>query len=192
MKAVTSHPSDSSEVEALEVVHHHPGRLRVRAVALRDDDVVAARVRAAMEGRPGVTRVFHQRRTGSILVEYEPGMAEPEGILTQLALAAGLALPAPAARPSVATSARFAIDATRELNAIAYELSGWRADLRTIVPAGLAAIAAYSFVKKKDRLPRWDNLLYWSYNVFVGLHQEEIRRSAHIAAATETAPPMEQ
>ena len=24
------------------------------------------------------------------------------------------------------------------------------------------------------RLPRWDNLLYWSYNIFVSLHRREI------------------
>jgi hypothetical protein len=68
-----------------------------------------------------------------------------------------------------------AIGVARELNAISMELTGSRADLRVIVPTAIAALGAYSFVYGKEpRLPRWDNLLYWSYNLFATLHRREI------------------
>jgi hypothetical protein len=71
------------------------------------------------------------------------------------------------------------------LNAVAFELTGWRADLRSLVPAALAGAAAYSFVYGKGpRLPRWDNLLYWSYSIFSALHSKEIERKASAAPAT--------
>ena len=35
---------------------------------------------------------------------------------------------------------------------VAYELTGWRADLRTIVPAALAGAAAFSFAFGKGRV----------------------------------------
>jgi hypothetical protein len=38
----------------------------------------------------------------------------------------------------------------------------------------MTAFAAVSFVVKKDRLPRWDNLAYWAYSIFVSLHPSEI------------------
>jgi Heavy metal associated domain 2 len=160
--------------EPLELVHHHPGRLRLRSEAFRGA-VAVDEVRSALE-IPGITRVSHSDRTGSLLIEYQPGLADAEVIIAAIVAAAGLDPPAEdvnAARrrePAVA-----AVDAARELNEIVYELTGYRAELRTLVPIGLSALAAYSFVYHKDaRLPRWDNLLYWSYNIFSQLHRREI------------------
>jgi hypothetical protein len=168
----------------------------VRADALRasgkeEDETadaldLARRIRDAMERLAGITRTAHNARTGSLLVEYEPGLVEPDAIVLLVAETAGLASPFdPAAqRFKGAPPSEIAIETVRELNAIVYELTGWRADLRAIVPASLAALGAYSFVvKKDDRLPRWDNLLYWSYNIFTQLHQREIRRKSEIAHA---------
>ncbi len=163
--------------EALELVHHHPGRLRARAEAFRTaGDPAVSRVRERLEAIPGVTRFQHNPRTGSVLVEYQPGLVEPDAVLAAMADSAGIDRFREGQGPRVRAPALIAIDAARELNAIAYELTGWRADLRSMVPASLAALAAYSFANHKDeRLPRWDNLLYWSYNIFLSLHQREIR-----------------
>jgi hypothetical protein len=162
--------------EVLELVHHHPGRLRVRADAFARGSAVVDRVREAVEAQPGVTRFSHNARTGTLLVEYQPGLAEPDDLLERIADSAGLERPGKdAIRALGRTPALIAVEAARELNAITAELTGSRADLRAIVPAALAAFSAYSFVVQKDsRLPRWDNLLYWSYNVFFSLHRREI------------------
>ena len=178
-EAASSPPAPASR-ESLELVHHHPGRLRVRAEAFRGADVAAAAVRQALESMPGVIRFAHNERTGSVLVEYQPGLAEPDQVLARIADAAGL--PRWSAEHDALARRRqpaiVAIDAARELNAITYELTGWRADLRSVIPAGLAALAAYSFVYgKEDRLPRWDNLLYWSYTFFRDVHVRDIGRS---------------
>jgi hypothetical protein len=199
------------EREALQLVHHHPGRVRVRALAFqvrdrapagKDDagagsagagalaESVVARVRTAVEAIPGITRFAHNGRTGSLLVEYQPGLTEPDFLLAHIADAAGIARYRADATHRPSSPGLLAVDAARELNAIAYELTGWRADLRSVIPAGLAAFAAYSFaVGKEDRLPRWDNLLYWSYNVFVSLHRREIDETREVGggvAARET------
>jgi hypothetical protein len=181
--------------EQLTLVHHHPGRLRVRAQAFRlrphegdrrpavEEDLAAEasldhdpvdRVRAALDAEPGIAAFVHNARTGSILVEYEPGLADSETILSRIADAADLEMPSDEAPPPK-KPALVAIDAAREVNAIVADLTGQQADLRSLVPLGMAALAAYSFVYHKDaRLPRWDNLLYWSYNVFSQLHRREI------------------
>lgn len=162
--------------EPLELVHHHPGRLRLRAEALRADEA-GERVKAALLALPGITAIAHKTRTGSVLIEYQPGLVDVEELVARVAEAAGLALPLDEHDPRAKRSspALVAIGAARELNAVVHELTGYRAELRTLVPAAMAAAAAYSFAtKKEDRLPRWDNLLYWSYNIFTQLHRREI------------------
>jgi hypothetical protein len=168
--------------EILQLIHHHPGRLRVRAAAFREGDA-ADRARAALEALPGIAQVTHSARTGSLLVEYQPGLADPEAILARVAGAAGLDLPSEEERARKREPALVAIDATRELNEIVHEVTGYRADLRSIVPLGMAALAGYSLLKHEEsKLPRWDNLLYWSYNIFTQLHRREIDAAAARAA----------
>jgi hypothetical protein len=172
--------------EALQLVHHHPGRLRVRAAAFRAVEGPVGRVRDVLEAFPGVTRFSHRMRTGSLLIEYEPGLAEPDAILARIADVAGISR-AEAGAVDRRDPGLFAIDAAREVNAIVHELTGFRADLRAMIPAGLAATAAYAFVQQKGkRLPRWDNLLYWSYNVFVSLYRREVDGSTHPAPPAGT------
>jgi hypothetical protein len=169
--------------EALALIHHHPGRLRVRADAFRrrdgaDPDAVV-RARTALDALPGVAQVVHNGRTGSLLIEYEPGLAQPEAILRRITDAAGLDMPPDGPRPQGREPAIVAIDSARELNELFAEVTGYRADLRGLLPAGMAALAVYSFAFGKDaRLPRWDNLLYWSYNIFSQLHRREIEGSS--------------
>ena len=91
----------------------------------------------------------------------------------------------PRAAKPIARPAGALIEGTRELNAIAHDHTGGRVDLRSIVPAALAGAAAYSFAfGKGPRLPRWDNLLWWSYSVFASLHAREISKDG----GTESLP----
>jgi hypothetical protein len=188
----TTAPAPASEPpgsrEPLALIHHHPGRLRVRAESFRDGDAVDP-VRAALDMEPGITAVSHNPRTGSLLVEYQPGHAHVEAILARIAGAAGLDMPADDDRPRGKEPALVAIDAARELNDLVHEVTGYRTDLRSIVPVGMAALAAYSFAMHGDaRLPRWDNLLYWSYNIFSQLHRREIDGPSVEGAARASRP----
>lgn len=168
--------------EPLELVHHHPGRVRLRAMSLVGETAVAERIRHALEGRPGIRRCVHNTRTGSLLVEYEPALADADSIVAAVAHASGLGEPLSPreARARRRSPARVTIDVAREIDAIAFELTGWRTDLRFLAPVGLAAAAAFSFARNKPdgRLPRWDTLLWWSYNVFTSLHHDEIDAAA--------------
>jgi hypothetical protein len=191
-------PRPSSR-EPLTLVHHHPGRLRLRADAFRATDATPPtsgegpgqggdppqgtpqpspfdRVRAALDAEPGIVAVTHNARTGSILVEYQPGLTDSETILSLVAQAAGLDMPSEESLPGK-KPALIAIDAAREVNELVSDLTGQKTDLRSLVPMGMAALAAYSFAySAHKRMPRWDNLLYWSYNIFSQLHRREIER----------------
>jgi len=175
----------------LDLVHHHPGRLRVRADAFRDDAELAGVIRAALEGMPGILRVAHNAQTGSLLVEYEAGHAEPDAIVERIAEAAGLVSPFDPSRMTAPRGpAHRLIDGVRGLNDVAREISGGQADLRVAVPATLAGLAAASFVfdKNPPRWPRWDNLLYWSYQIFMQLHAREIASANDSSVAVPAVP----
>jgi hypothetical protein len=173
---VTASGGDGAEPEHLELAHHHPGRLRVRANALIDALEVVQQVRESLDAVPGILSVRYTAQTGSLLVEYEPGHADADEIILRIAEAASLAPPLDEAalRERRARPALIAIGATRELNRLTEDVTGGRADLRAIVPAALAGLAIYSFIEEKDRMPRWDNLLYWGFNIFTMLHRREI------------------
>ncbi len=170
--------NDAPPHEVLELVHHHPGRLRVRSEAFEDESPRAKAALEALRAVTGVGNVVYNPRTGSVLVEYDPALAEPDAIVEQIAVVAKLVSPFdPRAQRRPVQPANVLIDGARDLTAVAFELTGWRADLRSIVPAALAGAAAFSFMfGKGPRLPRWDNLLYWSYSIFSALHHKEIAR----------------
>lgn len=177
----------------LELVHHHPGRLRVRAEAFRLRPEVVLRVRDAIGALPGITRFSPGQRTGSLLVEYQPGQVEPDDVLQLIADAADMQWLGEGTVRARRQPGLVAVGVAKELNQITMELTGARADLRVLVPTALAALAGYSFAYGKEpRLPRWDNLLYWSYNIFASLHRREIEgdlpkrpRAVHVAVDGE-------
>jgi len=183
--------------EPLELVHHHPGRLRLRADALIGGPgglgaAVVERVRQTLESLPGVRAVHHSARTGSLLVEYSPGLVDANMIVSRIASAAGLGLPLSPreARRHRRSPAHTAIDIAREANALTYELTGWRSDLRFLAPVALAGAAAFSLFRNKpnSRLPKWDTLLWYSYNAFTALHASEIAESASDTSLAREPP----
>jgi hypothetical protein len=173
---VTRDGEGAVEREHLELAHHHPGRLRVRADALIDAHDVVQAIRESLDAVPGILSVRYTAQTGSLLLEYEPGHADPDDIILRIAEAADLDPPLDEAalRERRARPALLAIGATRELNRLAEDVTGGRADLRGIIPAALAGLAVYSFIEEKQRMPRWDNLLYWGFNIFTMLHRREM------------------
>jgi hypothetical protein len=176
--------------EHLELAHHHPGRLRVRAAALVDALDVVQRIRESLDAVPGIVSVKYTAQTGSILVEYEPGLADADEVILRIAEAADLEPPLDEAalRALRARPALLAIGATKELNRLAEEVTGGRVDLRGIVPAALAGLAVYSFIGEKQRMPRWDNLLYWGFNIFTMLHRREIDGQPRVVAGARPRP----
>jgi len=173
----------------IEFVHHRPGRLRVRSDALfadaEDSPLRVARIREAITTVHGIRSVAYNGRSGSVLVEYVPGDVEPDAVVDAIGRAAGLPIARQpeddrARRPSLAERI---LAFGREIDARTAALTGGRADLRTLVPGAMLGMAAFSFVVKKERLPRWDNLAFWAFTIFNNLHGGAERRPTHDGSA---------
>ncbi len=154
------------------LVYHHPGRLRLRGEVLVRSASVAARMRDALAGLGGVSRVGHNSTSGSLLVEYVPGRIDADAILGALA-DVGIRLEAP---PRRRDASRALVGAARDLNAQVGDATGGAADLHGVVSFALGVGAVTSLVLgRHSRWPRWDNLLYWSYTFFRDIHARDAR-----------------
>lgn len=168
-------PPVSGGAPVLVIVHHHPGRLRLRSEALRDGDALAGRATGVLAASEGVLCVEHHPGTGSLLIEYDPARVSADALLERAAQASGLrAGREPPRRPERTHGERF-VQTCREMNDAAWEAMGFRMEPRTLVPVGMAALAgAFFFLNRGQRMPRWDNLAYWSISLFAMLHGREM------------------
>ncbi|QDE91086.1 hypothetical protein BHS06_20095 [Myxococcus xanthus] len=184
--------SGAIEGEWLLLVHHSPGRLRVRASCFRDDSDVADRVRGELGETQGVFGTVHSPLTGSLLVEYSPDAADVESLLAAIVDAAGLdgIVDAKFMAKSRKAPAEHVVRGARWLDGRVRELTG--AGLYELIPVVLTATGIYSLVanpSQKGWLPRWDNALYWAYSVFRdGVREQELEDAASVSGTVAFRP----
>ena len=169
--------------EPLKLVHHHPGHIRARAslfVNTPDDHPAVKAACSAALSQPGVRAFSRNPKTGSIVIQYEPGSLDADDLLERVALKAGLhgvshAGPDHSHREELVN---YVIDSVKEINALVFEATGGRADLRELLPAALGVTSAISLVRSvvecQNLLPHWDTALWWGQSIFVQWHRKEI------------------
>lgn len=164
-----------SGIAKVALVHHHPGRLRLRGPSLERSARVATRARDVLDGVSGVARVVHNDASGSLLVEYAPEEIEADAILSKIG-EAGIRVED---KPRRADAARAVVGAVRELNAQVGGATRGAADLHGFVSflLGVGAVASFA-LGRGPRFPRWDNLLYWSYTFFRDVSASDVERSS--------------
>ncbi len=175
---------------ALRLLHHHPGYLRVQATAFvgpSDEGKAVTAARTAVEHLPGFRRFSHKPRTGSVVIEYEPGAVDADDLLKHIAKSAGLRGLEKVRQRSINREelVNAFLDTVTDINRLIGQATAHRADLRELVPAALAATSVVSFVvgnEKRGRLPRWDSALYRGYRIFMQWHRREVRRREKSAA----------
>jgi len=187
-----SQATPTSADEPLRLVHHHPGYLRVRAaVFLGVDDAshIVAAARTAAESVPGFRSWSLNPKTGSAVIEYEPGAVEPDDLLKHVAKSAGLrgvevATRHKTTRQEVVSSF---LDKVQGANQTVNHLTGGRADLRELIPAALAVVSVISFIENdyRSRLPHWMSALYRGYRIFMQWHRPEVRTRERAARQEE-------
>jgi hypothetical protein len=163
----------ASDARGVAIVHHHPGRLRLRGVVLERHPTVAIRLRDALRVMSGVRHVIHNAMSGSLLVEYAPEAIDADTILSAVR-DAGIRLDGRPPRPD---ASRVIVGVARGMNEQVAEVTRGAADLHGVVSfaLGVGAVTSLMF-SPHNRWPRWDNLLYWSYTFFRDVHLRELER----------------
>jgi hypothetical protein len=179
--------------EPLRLVHHHPGYLRIRSgvfVQPKDDNPVVAAAQTAAETASGFRSWTLNPKTGSVVVEYEPGTLDADDLLKHIAKSAGFrgvenwAGDSKTSRQELVSAF---LDTVQDVNQVVSQLTGERADLRELVPTALAAVSVLSFILNEDRgrLPQWSSALYRSYRIFMQWHRPEVRTRERAARQRE-------
>jgi hypothetical protein len=179
--------------ESLRLVHHHPGYLRIRAGAFvqpEDDNPIVAAAQTAAEAAPGFRSWRLNPKTGSVVVEYEPGTLDADDLLKHIAKSAGFRGVAHAADGSKRSRQELVsgfLDTVQDVNRVVRQATGERADLRELVPVALAAVSVLSFIlnENRGRLPQWSSALYRSYRIFMQWHRPEVRNRERAARQQE-------
>lgn len=173
--------------EALRLVHHHAGYVRIRAGAFLHQDAAGpllTAARSAAEAVPGFRSWSFNPKTGSVVIEYDPAKLEADDLLKHIAKCAGFRGVEVATRTKVNRQevvSRF-LDTMEDINRGFDQLTGGRADLRELTPVALAAVSIVSFIlnQNRGRLPEWSSALYHSYRVFMHWHRPEVRTRERI------------
>ena len=99
------------------------------------------RIRGVVEKQPGVTGVMVNEKTGSVVIQHEPGAAPGSGFVAALGdvgiILHGLEEGDVGVPGEHSEAAQAVEDAMRDLNRRVALASGGRVDLKVLVPAGL-------------------------------------------------------
>jgi hypothetical protein len=156
----------------LVLAHHHPGRLRVRvrSGALEEDRTMLEAIERWLTKQPGVRAVCTHARTGSVLVTYDASEAEAGDLFVGIASQGHLDI-AETRERRAPVQAIFA--AFREVDDFVLRSSRGRWGLGLVVPLalGMSSVGSLLFSAHR-RAPRWDNLLYWSVQLFRSMNED--------------------
>ena len=157
------------------IVHSSPGRIRVRlGPDLRTPDLMRTIV-DALAGMQGVRAVEANPTTGSVLLLHDPAVLTVED-LTSAAEVANIVLtvPDPPGTPAVAAAggpsplARRINSVFGQMDGTLARITGRRADAKTLLPLGLAAIAVRQLGASRAQLGSvpWYILLWYSFEMY--------------------------
>jgi hypothetical protein len=164
------------DARVVQVVHASPGRLRLRVPRAALEDGTWSRAERALTGMAGVQQVRPNALASSLVVRYDDGVVGLSALLDALARA-GLTVvhgstdlgPPPAGeRSRVARSIESLFgSADGEVT----RLTNGTADLRTLVPIGLGALALREILAGRVGMAPWWTLAWWAFDSFLKLQE---------------------
>ena len=159
----------------LALVHHLPGRTRLRTPLLRRDPAACTRLADALAALPGVRDVAVRPYTGSVLIHHDPAI-EVAPLVTEAqrvldgprVLAPGEAPPLDPTVPGFSSVARKLAEAVREIDRDLRRRSEGIVDLGTLTALGFAGAGALEVATTGELpMPPWFNLAWWAFRTFM-------------------------
>jgi hypothetical protein len=166
----------------LMIVHHLPGRTRLRTPVLRKDPDACTRVADSLAALGGVHEVAVRPYTGSILVDHADTLA-PGDLVEHIKLVLQIEHVVPPGQrpppitdlPAFSTIARELALFVREIDRDIRRHSEGVADLGVLATLGcFTAGAAEVLASGQLPVPPWFNLAWWGYRLFMTTEERVI------------------
>jgi hypothetical protein len=160
--------------DTAEILHHVPGRLRLRVSSAKGD---APRVRAlqqALGGAAGVDGVHANPVLGTILIRYDPRLfAEFPGALQAYALEHDLfEFPCSDDAPCISAADRSVDRLFGDINRKVQTALGNTINLKELLPLMLGAYGLF-FVDRTAAAAQWLNWIQVAFDTYIDLHEDE-------------------
>lgn len=146
---------------AIRVVHHMPGRLRLRVPA-RAQEMVADALRSA----PGIRSASWSPRTGRFLILYDPEHTTAQDILDPLRELGDLAETGSPQREREPTVGAAVVGTVSEIDHRVRRSTRGMLALGTLVPTALALWAVAEIFRGRVGPLRWTSALWYAHGLF--------------------------
>ncbi|MDA8218898.1 MAG: hypothetical protein M0Z94_14925 [Dehalococcoidales bacterium] len=165
----------SETMARAQVMHASPGRLRIRFEKGVNIDEMASRLETALADALGVTSVQPRPVARSVLITFDPSVAEAPEVLDRGLSTAAIELTgepstAPSGRPGGTAVGNSVVDVFRRANGRLGVTTGGFLDLRDVFPLTLFGFGLRRVAQGQLQPIPWYNLLYYGYSTFAALH----------------------
>lgn len=157
-----------------------PGRVRIRLPREQRDGNTASKIQTSVKGVEGVRNVFINPNTGSVLVEYDPGVlnfdklkkvSRLDEVLTDINEIAGAVSAVDSWPNGSSLTAQNIIQGFKQFDRNLNRITRGVIDGRTAVPLMLLGLSLGRYILSERRAPTpWYSLLWYSYSMFMHWH----------------------
>lgn len=160
--------------QTADLLHHVPGRLRLRIRDSRGNPAGLETIHTALAGLSGVRRIETNPTLGTMVIQYDSALfAEFPGALEEYASQYELfAMPCPDTEPCISDADRSISRAFSNLNRSIQEALGNAINLKELAPIAVA-IYGFLFVDRNVAAAQWLNWLQFALDTYIDLHEGE-------------------
>ncbi len=160
--------------ETADLLHHVPGRARLRIPAGKGNRARLEHVQQVLEQMPGVHRVDTNVVLGSVLVQYDPAVsANFIRLLTDYAAQHELfALTCDDTEACISEADRSVHRFMNELNKGVQAATGDLINLKELLPLAMG-VYGLLFVNRSQAAAQWLNWIQVAFDTYIDLHEDE-------------------
>jgi hypothetical protein len=172
---------DAARPLVVRIVHASPGRIRAKVPREAFDGAALREAEAALLAVPGVQAVRRNAAASSVLVSYDPSVATVPDLFAALAATrVSLVVPEdeaaenPGRGGNRSTVARWLALPFQTADRSVREATDHTIDVRTLLPVGLAALAAREVLSGRAHMAPWYTLAWWAFDSYLKLQRPEV------------------
>ncbi len=171
---------DGERPLVVRIVHASPGRIRAKVPREAFESMTLRQAEEALLAVDGVQAVTRNPTASSVLVRYDPAVATVPALFAALVdknvtiVAPDEAERSPGRGGPRTTVARWLATPFRQSDQTLAEATNHTIDVRTLLPIGLAALAAREVLSGRAHMAPWYTLAWWAFDSYLKLQRPEV------------------